>query len=267
MPIPAREHLAALVTGDHLLEAVAVMLALEALPEDLRQTAALLSGQLHQLDKRQQLDTEDPATLARERNRIRQSLLQVASEVPAALQIEPPKTEAQRRSLKRQYTWLISAWVYLLVGGIVLAVLLSPMRPVRIEAELLVQRVGFRYQGGPVNFEGQQMALATVENYASVAVPAARVAMDRGFDRQFEQQIDLPQGELVILPLDPVSGTNLNLSEVQLNRLRPAEGAQVVIAVGDEEERDSLLRVLVQQEAPHGGDLQLPRQQHPAIEL
>ena len=227
MSQPAREYFSARVSGDQLEDVLAQLLAPEfSLPESLRAEAILLSGRLTGLNEQVRSNTLAPEEVARERNRIRESLLLLVSGLPPGLLISPALARSEKRL---RYRWAAALGLYLLIAGSAIYFLFQPKKTLRIEGELSMERFSFTHERGSYDFEGMDIAQARITDYRRLEAEADSLRVDAGM-KGTARAYPLSGGVLRIESLPDIPGLGVNLlTPVRLHALDLPQGALVTL--------------------------------------
>lgn len=224
--------------ADNQLEAVLdILLAPDAtVQEEIQEKATALSGRLEKLRDEIHNGTRTFEQSNLEENRIREALLELIKT------ISRPET-GSKNSLKKN-NWMVPALLYGLMAIALLWCLFQPVNTFRIEADLLVERVGFRYLGGPTDFAQGNLHQVLWQNYSEARFDGASIRLDRTLNGIWEKKLALVS-PLRIQSNPDISGTGIQIGPVRLEKLLLTPGAQVTLSRPEEDE--SLLRLTVQQ--------------------
>lgn len=227
----AREYLAAVVSGDHLEHALKTLTFSEqAIPEDVREEAILLSGKYQHWVEMKHNDTHSFTEVRQERNRIRDALLHLVTELPENLEIDTPRL----RILQKQNLYILFAIAYLLIAGAISFFLFSPKTPVRIEADLLVDQMSYGQYDNNYKIAGQALTGITLYHFEHLYINADQVLLDEEGDSSWTP-VRLSQGKRIQLSPFPESiGVGIQIEgECQINELKLSPNARFKIARGE----------------------------------
>ncbi|MEM7371206.1 MAG: hypothetical protein AAF587_21500 [Bacteroidota bacterium] len=244
MSQPAREYLSARVSGDKLEAVLTVLLSAElSLPDHSQRQAMLLSGRLTNLNEQIRNGTLAPDEAARERNRIRKSLLGLVADLAADLML-PPAMAVEERRLR--YRWLASLAAYLLIAGSLLFFLFQPQTNLRVEGELTMDRFSFIHQQGEYELEGIEFSQVRITDFRQLEAEADSLELQTDIRVDLEPSYQVPEGSLRLRAIPDIPGLGVNLlTSTRLEALDIQSGTMLTLERLPDE-RGSL-RILVEQ--------------------
>ncbi|MDX2284377.1 MAG: hypothetical protein NW241_09455 [Bacteroidia bacterium] len=207
MSLPAREYLQALLRDDRLEECLRILLdPAVAVPEPDRREANLMAGRLSSLAQQLRAGTLEAAAAATERNRIRAGLDGLAGGLPPQLQLSPSLERAEQRL---RFRWALWMGLYLLAAGSVLAFLFQPQPGLRVEGDLLLDRLSYVQAGGSYNFGELDLASLRLTDFRQLRIDADSAALDPELDGTWEAAAPL-DGPLLLEAVPGLPGLGIN---------------------------------------------------------
>lgn len=228
-----------LIVKGNLEEAITLLQeSNEWIPESAKEDILALSGQLRNLRQQEMRGIVSHENALLEINKIRNALIQfiqVYSKTPQ---------EQAKVALRKKMKWLIPLMVYLMVSGAAIWWLFFPQPNFRIEANLLVERVSFKYLEGPTDFAQGEVQACFWQNFKSLELEANYVLMDEDRDEKWETQTS-PASNIVIKADENIPGVSVRFGEARLERLHLQPNALLTIA--QTENSTSAIQITIQQ--------------------
>lgn len=206
----------------------------EGVPKAIREELILLSGRLQKLKQEEFRGVISHEHALLEINRIRSALSQIAQTYS-----KTPE-ELARIALRNKLRWAIPSLIYLLVAGGTLWWFFQPQPNFRLEAELLVERLTFKFLEGPGNFMRGNIHSCYWQNYQSMSIEADRVVLDTG-----SREAIVPTSVVLFKADENVPGIGVRFGAAILEQLQIEPGALLTLI--HDEEMLSNLRLSIQQ--------------------
>lgn len=230
--------------ADQLEKILRELLQTQSYSSALKERIVALSGRMKNLKKQESRGLISSEDAMLERNKIREALILILSEV------EAPE-EARRVHRKKKLVRMAPAGVYILVTAALIWWLFQPRKTFGIKADLWVERATFRYIEGPASFAQGNMASCVWQNFETVRLEGERLLLDETLDGDYEKQVDLSSA--ITLKADPdISGLGVRFGAARLEKLRLNSGAILTVSLPEEEER--LFRMTIHQDEKLGAD-------------
>lgn len=213
-----------LIVKDNLEEAITLLQeSNEWIPESAKEDILALSGQLRNLRQQEMRGIVSHENALLEINKIRNALIQfiqVYSKTPQ---------EQAKVALRKKMKWLTPLMVYLVVSGAAIWWLFLPQPNFRIEADLLVERVSFKYLEGPTDFAEGEVHACFWQNFKSLELEADQVLIDKDGDGSRETQSP-PTSNIIIKADENIPGVGVRFGGARLERLHLQPNALLTIA-------------------------------------
>lgn len=254
MSQPAREYLAARVSGDHLEEVVKQLQDPDfGTPEEFLNPIILMAGRLSALQQGIAAHTLSTEEAQLERSRIRSGLLELVTQLPETLLVT---TAQEQEEKKRRYRWVISLFVYLAIAGGAVFWAFQPQQNLRTEGTLSVNRLSFKYLSGNLGLNGLKVEQLTINPYRKFSLSPAKIWLDRDLLTigTWDDSLTEVAAPLVLTPYDDMLGVGINLYASP--RIEAVNGLQdsawVTLSQPDETEHSRFHLTIEQEGAIHG---------------
>ena len=257
MSLPAREYLQALLRDDLLEEMLRILLdPTVAVPAAERQDATLLSARLSDLARQQREGTIPPDQVTLERNRIRKGLTALVDELPTSLQLSPTLQKAEQRL---RFRWALSMGIYLLLAAGLGFWLFQPKANLRVDGDLLVERLSFDQQDGTINFSDLDLDGLRLADFQRLSIEADSFSLDPELDDTWEPAVPVSGAPLSVEAIPGLSGQSVNLGEgVEMGELSFPHNSRVTIEQIEKEQPDA--RLVIERMGEMSGSLFYTRQ-------
>jgi len=228
-----------LIVKDNLEQAITLLQeSNEWIPESAKETILALAGQLRNLRQQEMRGIISQESALLETNRIRNALIQF-------IQVYSKTPEEQAKvALRKKMKWLIPLMIYLVVSGAAIWWLFCPQSNFRIDANLLVERVSFKYLEGPTDFAQGEVHACFWQNFKSLELEADQVVIHKDGDGSRETQSP-PTSNIIIKANENIPGVGVRFGEARLERLHLQPNALLTIA--QTENSTSSIQITIQQ--------------------
>lgn len=212
----------------------------EWIPDSAKESIHLLSGRLIQLRQKEMrgVIATDEALL--ELNKIRNALFQIIQTYA-----KTPEEQA-KLSFQKRMKWFVPLLIYLLLTGGLMGWFFQPQTTYRIAAELLVERVSFRYLEGPTNLAKGSIKSCHWQNYKSVELEGAQIWLAENDNPLWEQTATITS-PLTIKADENVPGLGIRFGPARLEKIYLESGAWLTFS--QSENQPSLIQMSIQQAA------------------
>lgn len=208
------------------------------IPESAKEEILLLSGQLRQLRQQEMRGIISHKNALLEINKIRNGLLQFVQ-----IYSKTPEEQAQI-AFQKKIKWLLPLGIYLLITTGLIWWLFQLQPNFRMEANLLVERVSFKYLEGPTDFTRGEIQSCFWQNYNSFILEGDRVWVDENDDLEWDIKTTL-NTNLKIKADENISGVGIRFGPARLEKLFLQPNA--ILTLGQNENTKSSIQLSIQQ--------------------
>lgn len=217
-----RKYLTQLLVEDRLKELLEVLKDYDfLLSKKTRSEIVLIAGRYAQLGKQERSGTIGIEENNLERNRIRESLLQLLEEISEEIDLDPGRIRKRRIKRIIALAWLM---VYILGALGLFWYLIQPQRRFRVEGKILTESVSFRHLDGRYDLGNKSVSALHLYNYQALAATGNEVGLDEQMNGQLDSEATLEDGSLSLRPDPDIAGIGVNFGAIIIERLPIAPG-------------------------------------------